>query len=310
MKSYVYINGVIAPEEDARVSPSDRGFLLGDGLFETVMAVEGVPLFLDAHIKRLKKGLKALFFEPASMQGLFRDIEDGVIARLLEAKGLSGEKARVRITISRGIGSGGLAPLSATPPTIIISASPVDMEKISRRQDLGIRAIIIKGFRPALPGVKSLNFMPNIIGARMAVEKKAGEGFFLAEDNRTVLEGTSSNIFIVTKGGLLTTPAAIETGGPGVLPGVVRQVVLGLAVETEIPAEQSWFTTEDLQTAAEVFITNSISGVVPVTEIDSRPVAEGKPGRVTRLLQKEYEKKISSTFPLSFRKKKVRKENQ
>jgi len=296
MKGYFYLNGVIVPESEARISPSDRGFLLGDGLFETILAVNGAPLFLEAHLARLKKGLVALLFESASMGRLFKDINEGILSKLIEANALSDKEARIRITISRGIGRGGLAPSTETLSTTVISASPVDMKKIERKVRHGIAAITLRGTRPALPGVKSLNFMPNILGASQAKKAGAEEGFFLAADNKTVLEGTSSNIFIFTDSRLLTAPSAAEIGGPGVLPGVVRQVVLKFANEAKIPAEEGWFTIGDLMAADEVFITNSISGIVPVTAVDAVSIGGGKIGEVTKKIQKKYEKKISAFF--------------
>ncbi len=296
MKNYFYINGNIVPDKDAYISPSDRGFLLGDGLFETILAVEGVPLFLESHLTRLKKGLTAILFEPSSTQRLFKDIKDGVITRLIKKNGLSKKQARIRITISRGTGSGGLAPSSDASPTVIISTSPVDIKKIERKVTLGIAAITIKGLRPALPGVKSLNFMPNILGAARAKNAGAEEGFFLAPDTRTVLEGTSSNIFIFTEGRLLSTPAATEIEGPGVLAGVVRQFVLEQAKKMKVLTKECWFTVADIMAAEEVFITNSISGVVPVIRVDSRGIGDGKIGEITKGFQKEYNKKISAFF--------------
>jgi len=296
MKDYFYLNGEIVPESEARISPSDRGFLLGDGLFETILAIEGAPLFLEAHLARLKKGLAALFFETASTDELFKDIDKGIIGKLIKANALSKLTSRVRITISRGSRSRGLAPSTESLPNAIISASPVDMEKIERKVRHGIAAITLRGIRPALPGVKSINFMPNVLGAYRAKKAGAKEGFFLAADNKTVLEGTSSNIFIFTGGRLLTAPAAIEIGGPGVLPGVVRQIVLEFAKEAKIPAEESWFTMDEVKAAKEVFITNSISGIAPVTAMDSTAIGDGKIGKVTKEIQKKYEKKISAFF--------------
>ncbi|MFQ5480494.1 MAG: aminotransferase class IV [Thermodesulfobacteriota bacterium] len=293
MSEYVYINRAMVPEKIARVSPSDRGFLLGDGLFETILARSGNPVFLEAHLKRLQKGLHDLGFDSASLQKFFTDIKDGIIPKLIKKNGLSARDARVRITISRGPSSGGLAPSAGSPPTIIISAGPVDTKKIHDKVTMGIMAITIKGLRPALPGVKSLNFMPNILGARLAKKSGAEECFFLAEDNKTLLEGTSSNIFILRNKELQTTPAAKNIGGPGVLAGVVRETVLDTAAEVGLSARENWFTMEDLTRSEEVFITNSISGIVPVIMVDGRPAGKGEAGEITKKLQGIYKNKTS-----------------
>lgn len=287
------MNGVIVPEEEARLSTFDRGFLLGDGLFETIMVREGVPLFLQAHLTRLRCGLNALGFEAAPLEGLFKDIAGDVISRLIEKNEVATKDARVRITISRGSAGSGLAPLPDSLPTVIISAAPVDTELIAGKVSLGISAITLRGIRPAMPMVKTINFMPNIIGAGMAKRAGTGEGFFLAEDNKTILEGTSSNIFIVRDGGLLTTPVAKELCGRGVLPGVVRQIILEIAGELMMRAEESWFTREELLTSEELFITNSIGGVVPVIKVDSKPIGSGTAGDITRRMQEGYKDKTS-----------------
>ncbi len=294
MRDYVYINGEILPEEEARISPADRGFLLGDGLFETILARKSRPLFLKEHLMRLRWGLKNLAFEAPPLASLFSDIKKGLISRLIKKNRLEDKDTRIRITISRGPGSGGLSPSPPCRPTVIISAAPVDHEKIGRKVTEGISAITLKGLRPALPAIKTLNFMANILGASVAKKAGAEEGFFTAPDNNTILEGTSSNVFIVTSTGLKTTPQALKIGEDGVLPGVVRKVVLELALEKKIPAQKTWFTTTDLMAAKEVFITNSISGVVPVIRVDSKAIGDGSVGSLTREMQKGYEKKISA----------------
>ncbi len=293
MSEYVYSNGVILPLTEACISPYDRGFLLGDGIFETIMACNGSLLFLNAHLSRLKKGLQDLDFRTASLQEFFEDINGDLISRLIKKNKLQETSARVRITISRGTFAGGLAPPADSKPTVIICAAPIDTKFIAEKNKKGISAITIGGIRPALPGVKSLNFMANIMGANMANKAGAGEGFFIAEDKKTVLEGTSSNIFILRAGVLQSTPAAAEPGGPGALAGVVRDIVLQMAAEAGLAAEEKWFTINDLLKAEEVFITNSISGIVPVIEVDSKPIADRKKGSITEKLQKNYEKKTS-----------------
>jgi len=296
MSSYVYIKVVIRTEEEARLSPADRGFLLGDGLFETILARKGRPLFLKEHMMRLRCGLKDLAFNEAALQGFFQEIEGNLISKLIKKNRLEDNDTRIRITISRGISRGGLAPSPACEPTVIISAAPVENKKIGRKVTEGISAITLKGLRPALPMIKTLNFMPNILGASRAKKTGAEEGFFTAPDDNTILEGTSSNIFIVTKDRLLTPPAASEIGDAGALPGVVRKVVLELALEKKILAQKTWFTTTELLTAKEVFITNSISGVVPVVSVDSEPIGDGSVGSLTREMQEGYEEKISAFF--------------
>jgi D-amino acid aminotransferase len=280
-------------EETARISPLDRGLTLGDGIFETVLAQNGSPVFLESHMARLRSGLTALGFEIKKLSALFDKIQGGAITRLIEKNGLAKTTARVRITITRGATKGGLSAVTGSAPTTLITAAPVDLEKIREKTENGIRAVTVKDIRPALPGVKTTNFMPNILAACRARESGAGEAFFLGADNRTVLEGTTSNVFIVKDRQLVTTPAAQKPQGPGALAGVVRQKIIDLAKKNNLAVREDWFTTDDLYHADEVFITNSISGLVPVIKADAATINNNKPGEITRLLQKKYREKIT-----------------
>ncbi len=294
MKKYVYMNGNMMAEEAARINPLDRGLTLGDGIFETVLARDGSPVFLESHMARLRSGLRALGFEMKKLSAFFKDIGGGVITKLLTENGLAETTVRVRITITRGETAGGLSAITGGAPTTLITAAPVDLEKIRVKTEKGISAITVRDIRPALPGVKTTNFMPNILAACCAREAGAGEAFFLGPDNRTVLEGTTSNVFIVKDRQLVTTPAAQKPQGPGALAGVVRQNILDLAEKNNLTAIEDWFTTDDLCNADEVFITNSISGLVPVIKTDAAEISDKKPGEITRLLQKKYREKLST----------------
>ncbi len=293
MKKYVYMKGNIIAEEAAPVSPLDRGLTLGDGIFETVLARNGSPVFLESHLARLRSGLTVLGFELRKLSAFFTDIQAGAITKLMEKNGLAETTARVRITITRGETAGGISAITDATPTTLITAAPVDLEKIRVKTENGISAVTVKDIRPALPGVKTTNFMPNILAACRARERGAGEAFFLGADNRTILEGTTSNIFIVKDGRLLTTPAAQKPQGPGALAGVVRQNIMDLAKKNNLATIEGWFTTYDLYNAEEVFITNSISGLVPVIKVDAAEINNKKPGEITRLLQGKYREKLT-----------------
>ncbi len=292
MKKYVYIDGRICEEKEAALSPLDRGITLGDGIFETILLLKGRPVFLGLHLERLFSGLRALNFEVSRLGAFFDEVGKGLVTDLAKKNGLEDTLARLRITITRGTIQGGLSAVREAAPTRLITVAPIDIERIETKKRRGIKAITVDGLRPALPGVKTTNFMPNILAACRARDRGAQEAFFLGPDNKTVLEGTTSNLFIVKKDRLITTPAAEKPEGPGVLAGVVRQTILELTERQKIPAEENWFSTDDLYEADEAFITNSISGVVPVVKTDDCKIGDGRPGETTRTLQKKYEEKI------------------
>lgn len=277
--STVYLNGRLVAGDKAKVSVFDRGLTYGDGLFETIKAVDGRPVFLSEHLKRLGGGAKALGFATNALAALMRDIEDGVIEKLLEKNGLATGVASVRITVTRGVSIGAHSIPEVTTPTTVMITREVDagaMEKLKKR---GVRAVLVRGLRPVIPGVKTINFLPNILGKAVAVKKRAYDGIFVAPDG-ALLEATSSNLFIVS-GGVVKTPPLDTAGGEGVLPGVTREVVIDIARKDGIPAEVTPVFERDLEEAGEAFLTNSIVDIMPLVKVESVVIGSGRPGPVT-----------------------------
>lgn len=278
MKNYVYLNGKIVPEDKACISVFDRGLSYGDGLFETMLASVGSVRFLKEHIERLKKGALAIGIPKGALKILEEDIRGGVIKKLLKINGLSSRAAYLRITVTRGVDKGGHLPSKGLNPTIIIITKPVDIETVSKYRKRGVKAVLIKGCSPALPHVKSLNYLPNVLGRIEAKKRKAVEGIFVNEDS-SLLEGTSTNIFLLIKGVLKTPPLS------RVLPGITRQLVITLAGKNGIRVEETTVYTKDLKNAEEAFLTNSILGIVPLIGVESWIIGDGTPGPATRSLQ-------------------------
>ncbi|MFQ5442925.1 MAG: aminotransferase class IV, partial [Thermodesulfobacteriota bacterium] len=286
-KNCVYINGRFVSEEKAVVSVFDRGFSYGDGVFETIKAYNGGPAFLTEHMERLKGGVKILGFNRAGLKDFFKEINNGLIKKLLIKNGLGASTARLRITITRGVDRCGFLPQQNLKPTVIITAREVDEKRVKEAQKKGIAIITVKEFRPALPGIKSLNMLPNLLARIMAGNQGASEAVFVNND-MTMREGTTSNIFMVKDGVIKTPPFHGGVFSADILPGVTRGVVLQLAGESGFAHSEERIFLTDLMESDEVFITNSISEVVPVTAVDSKAIGAGAPGPVTRLMQKSY----------------------
>ncbi|MBI5491631.1 MAG: aminotransferase class IV [Deltaproteobacteria bacterium] len=282
MMRLVYLNGRIVPETRASVSVFDRGFNYGDGVFETLLVKGGRPVYLKEHLKRLKEGIKILGIPAAGVKGLMRDIKDGAIAALAGKNGLKGD-ANVKIIVTRGVGPGGHAPKKDAVPTIVMIARPIDENALSISREKGIRAVTVNGLMPSLPGIKSLNYLPNIIGKDIALRSGADEAIFMDKDG-IISEGTSSNIFIV-KNSVILTPALGKGPSEGPLPGVVREAVIRLAKKRGLKVKETTVHKKDLYGCDEAFLTNSIIGAVPLIEIDKRPVKDGRPGPLTRAVQ-------------------------
>jgi len=282
-KPRVYFNGKIVPEDRARVSVLDRGLNYGDGLFETMKACRGRPLFLDEHTARLRAGAKALGFRPRSLDPLLDDIRAGVIEKLLARNGLLKTDAHVRITVTRGVGGSGHTPPKDVRPTTVIVARGIDPGPIEVLRKRGVRAVALEGPLPAIAGIKTLNFLPNVLGKARALKQGAFEGIFTDPDGH-VTEGTSTNVFMVTGDVVATHPAGPPSSSE-VLAGVTRGVVMELAGAEGFRVIERPFTVDELTGGDEAFLTNSILGVLPLVKVGPRKVGAGAPGPATRLLQ-------------------------
>lgn len=288
-KRRVYLNGRILAEEKACVSVFDRGLNYGDGVFETIKAWNGRPAFLGEHMARLKSGVKALGMTLKSIKALEDDVGSGVIEKLLARNNLSTGESYVRVTVTRGVGGSGHTPPRQPNPTMIIvvrGMDPAPMEFLKKR---GVKAVTLAGPGLVMAGLKSLNFLPNIMGKMEALKKGVFEGIFVQDD--VVLEGTSTNVFTV-KGGVVSTPP-VGTD-INVLPGITRQVVLEIAGAEGLKAREERMTVKELAGSDEAFLTNSILEVVPLINVDGTGIGTGSPGPVTRLIQRVFRDRVRS----------------
>lgn len=276
----IFVNGKILPEDRACVSVFDRGFSYGDGLYETMKAREGKPLFLKEHLLRLKAG--ARFLGLTGIKGFEKTIRGGAIERLLKANGLNKGEAYVKLLVTRGADKASHLPTKGIRPTLIIIAKPIDTAWIKGIQERGVSAVFVDDVLPALPGVKSLNYLSSVLARMKAQRRGAFEALFVKDS--LVAEGSSSNVFIV-KGGKLLTPPLSGTPTDGVLAGVTRAAVMNAAGKNGIQAREARLRTKDLYMADEAFITNSIMDAVPLVKIEGKKVGGGRPGMLTRLMQ-------------------------
>jgi branched-chain amino acid aminotransferase len=241
----LYLNGAIVPADFARIDPADRGFTLADGLFETLRAYAGKPFRLEDHLVRLESSAQALgiplLFDPVR-------IAEAVL-EVLAANNLGEGDAAIRITATRGTGPRGLAPPAEVKPTLLITASAY--APLPERCAAAIVEIRRNEGSP-LSRMKSLGYLDNVLAAREAAARGAEEAILLNNADR-VAGGARANVFAVLDGRLVTPPLS-----DGVLPGIARRVVLELAAELRIPAEEASLSPTDLAAAKEIFLTNSL----------------------------------------------------
>lgn len=280
----VYLNGKFVPETEAKISVFDRGFLYGDGIFETIRAYNGRPFRLDRHIERLCRSAEIIALRLPHGPGRFA----AIVQETLQANGLL--NASVRLSVSRGQGPPGLSPALCARPTVVCTARDVP-EGIKSKQEAGVRAVFVSTRRTPPQCLdsraKTFNFLNNLMARIEADAACAFEGIMLNVSGQ-VAEGTVSNVFFC-HGGKLCTPSAEA----GVLPGIARETVLEVASSMSIEKLEGFFTAADLYAAEEIFLTNSNWEVMPVVELDGRAVGAGAPGAVTVRLSLGYRKLVN-----------------
>ncbi len=273
--AHVWLDGRLLPADAPHVSAFDRGFQLGDGVFETLRARAGRPTELPEHVARLRRSAAGLAIP------LPEDVEARLasgIAQLLAAEGLDGPAgdASIRITVSRGVffGRGLLPPDERPPATIVIQAWPVapaPIDHLERGLHL-VSSTIRRDPENPLSAFKTTSRADYVYARVEARTAGADDALFLTTDG-FVSEATSANVFVVS-GGELTTPAL----GCAILPGTTRSWILRWAEGVGLNPEEGFLTTRHLHEADEVFISSSVAGILPVTRFDGTPIGAGRPG--------------------------------
>jgi branched-chain amino acid aminotransferase len=258
--SKIHLNGRLIEAAEARIDPADRGFLLGDGLFETLRVYGGRPFRLDAHLARLAAGAAVLGLPSPAVDEIA-----AAVAATLEANELA--DASVRITLTRGPGPRGLLPPAQVRPTLLVAAHrlPAFLPASMSACVVGIR----RNEHSTLSHLKALAYLDNILALREASAAGYEEAILLNTAAR-IAGGSRSNLFLVLDG-VVTTPPPSE----GVLPGIARQTVLDLSAAHGMPAREAPLLLEDLDRASEAFLTNSLLEVVPLARIQERALPPG-----------------------------------
>lgn len=291
MPSIVNIDGILLPPGEAKISVLDRGFLYGDSVYEVVRTYRGRPFELAAHLKRLAYSAERIGLQ-LPWDARRTEVEMG---RTLEAaRGEdpvdpaaapwnAGERY-ARVVMTRGAGEIGLDPALAVDPRAIVIVQPLHAPPLSAyREGVAVRLVGMEHVAaPAVdPTAKTGNYLSHVLALRDARGHGAHEALMLRDG--FVTEGTTSNVFAVRGGAVLTPPLRA-----GILEGVTRGIVLRLARHLGVPAREEPIRAADLQAAEEIFLTSSAREVLPVTRLGERPVGSGRPGPVTSRLHAAY----------------------
>ena len=270
----VWLNGEFMPLSQASVSPMDRGFLYGDGLFETLRAEGGRALYLKEHLARLGRSLKALRInlKGSVLAGMIEDQEidldecECLLAELLQRNGFTQECAAVKILITRGVAAG-LGLPEAEAPTICLSARPYHAPEPSAYERGWKLHVVREGFSPPLAGHKSLNYLYFLWARQAATDAGADEAVVL--DGWGHVAETAAGSLLVRLEDQWVRP---ET--PFQLPGTTATIVSRLLEESGHPVTHGPLRPEGLTAADAIWVLNSLMGIMPVVEVDGRAVAE------------------------------------
>jgi branched-chain amino acid aminotransferase len=276
--AHVWVDGRLLAADEPHLSAFDRGFQLGDGVFETLRARGGRPTELAEHAARLGRSASGLSIS------LPDDIEQqliSAIADLLAAEGLDGPEgdASIRITVSRGpfFGRGLLPPDEHPAPTVVVQAWPVAPVPAGHLEN-GLHLVASSVRRDPenpLVGLKTTSRADYVFARVEAREAGADDALFLTTDG-FLSEATSANLFMV-RGDELATPSL----ACAILPGTTRDWILRWAEGVGLRTNEAWLTTRDLAEADEAFLSSSVAGILPVTRFAAQPIGDGRPGEWT-----------------------------
>jgi aminodeoxychorismate lyase len=255
----VFLNGRFLPETQAVVPISDRGFLYGDGLFETLRISHGRPFCWDQHVERLERGAAFLKLQSPWPSLKLREFAQKLIQRNAMPDSV------LRLTLTRGSGSRGFSPKEANSPTLAMTLHPLPTPSSPLRL---VTASLRVPANDPLASFKTANKLVHIL-ARAEAEERGADEALLLNTNGHVAEAAASNVFWLENGAVCTPPVA-----DGALAGVTRAVVLELCRTRNVPTKEAHITPEELHRADGVFLTNSVAGIVFAAELDGRPLIQ------------------------------------
>ena len=280
----VYVNGSFVPRAEARVSVEDRGFVFGDGVYEVLRAINGRLFATRFHNDRLRRSLEGIRISLRGSDTPERFVEIG--KQLLKENGLLQGEATVYMQVTRGAATRvHTFPAADVAPTVYISVA-----RFTPYRDLsasGASAISHPDLRWGRCDLKTLNLLPNVLASQAAKEKGAFEAMLIRDG--VVTEGAKTNFFGVVHGALRTHPCDSH-----ILPGITRSVLRDLAREVNVDLEETPIRADEIPKLTELFLTGTTTDVMPIVTLDEKPVGKGKPGELTRKLQRVLAESLAS----------------
>jgi D-alanine transaminase len=274
MKKTVFLNGEFLPEDEAKVSIFDRGFLFADGVYEGIPVVHGKMMDTTPFLERFDRSLKSLDLSWPMSKEAYLEMLETLIAKNNLQEGL------LYTQVTRGVAPRNFEfPKGLTPTCMAFSFEKQILDHPDATE--GIRVVTTEDIRWKRRDIKSLMLLGQCVAKEQAVSQGADEGW-MVEDGY-VTEGTSSSAYIVKDGVVITRPLS-----NAILPGIRRRLLLEIAPQHGIMVEQRAFTVEEAYAADEAFLSSATSIVYPIIEIDGRAIGTGRPGPVSKKLRALY----------------------
>jgi D-alanine transaminase len=275
MSRIVYINGEFLPEEEAKISVFDRGFLFADGVYEVSTVIRGKLVENEGHLKRLGRSLAELKMAPPCSDAEIEAVQKEVVARNQIDEGM------IYLQVTRGAADRDFAfPEDAKSSLVMFTQEKSVLE--SKSAEKGISVVTLPDIRWKRRDIKTVGLLAQSLAKQQALDAGANDAW-MVEDGY-VTEGSSNNAFIITADGKLVTRDLSNE----ILHGITRKAVLALAERDGIEIEERAFTPEEAYEAAEAFSTSASSFVMPVVRIDDRIMSNGGPGPVSKRLRELY----------------------
>lgn len=270
----VYLNGEFIPLAQARVSVLDRGFMFADAVYEVIPVWRGKPFRADRHLQRLQNSLAAIALSldycVARWQAVFQQL-------LQRNQGM--RDCSLYIQVTRGAGERDHCYQADLVPTVLVMCRPLPTTDFSQ----GVATVLHEDIRWQYCHIKSVALLPNVLLRQYARDQGGAREAILVRDGH-ITEGAASNVFIVEQG-QVSTPLQDSR----LLPGVTRALTLELVRELGLPCREEAIRVARLQAAAEIWLTGSITGIVPVIRLDGRPVGAGRPGPLWQQVNDAYQ---------------------
>jgi len=263
----VYLNGHYIPLNEAKVSVLDRGFLFGDGVYEVIPSYSGHLFHVQDHLQRLENSLTGIrLANPHSREQWL-----SILTPLLDSQ----FDQYIYLQVTRGVATKRDHAFPDNIPATVFAmcSNIVPFTGLNN----GIKAISVDDSRWQFCNIKAITLLGNILHRQEAIENGCAEALLVKEGY--VVEGAASNVFAVIDG-ILTTPAKSNS----ILPGITRDVILDIARKNDIPCGEDNISFAAIQTASEIWVTSSTREIIPVVELDSKLVGDGKPGSVWHII--------------------------